>query len=73
VIQDSKTGKIYWIYYKGSKVLLGEIDLNSGQIVHNLETPSMPFIENVKIRNGTIWFTYQPRLGETVRSLFRMI
>jgi len=64
--------KLYWVYYKGSKALLGEIEINSGKIVRTLETPSVPFIENIKIRNETIWFTYQPRLGETVRSVFRM-
>jgi hypothetical protein len=72
VIQDSETMKLYWVYYKGSKALLGEIEINSGKIVRTLETPSVPFIENIKIRNETIWFTYQPRLGETVRSVFRM-
>ncbi|MEA1877303.1 MAG: carboxypeptidase-like regulatory domain-containing protein, partial [Bacteroidota bacterium] len=72
VIQDALTEKLYWVHYKGSKVLLGEIDPFSGKIIQTIETPSMPFIENIKIRNGIIWFTYQPRLGETVRSLYRM-
>ena len=72
VIQDPVTMKLYWIYYKGSKVLLGEFDPYTGEIANTLETPSFPFIENIKVRNGVIWFTYQPRLGETVRSLFRM-
>lgn len=72
VIQDPITEKLYWIHYKGSRVLLGEIDPFNGEIVDVIETPSFPFIENIKIRNGIIWFTYQPRLGETVRSLYRM-
>lgn len=72
VIQDPFTQKIYWVYYEGSRVLLGEIDPETGRIVNTLQTPSLPFIENIKIRNGVIWFTYQPRLGETVRSLYRM-
>ncbi len=72
VIQDPITLKLYWIHYKGSKVLLSEFDLYTGEITSILETPSFPFIENIKIRNGIIWFTYQPRLGETVRSLYRM-
>ena len=72
IIQDPVTQKFYWVYYKGSKVLLGEIEIESGQIVDVLETPSLPFIENVQIRNGVIWFLYQPRLGDTTRSLYRM-
>jgi hypothetical protein len=72
VIQDPFTKKIYWVYYEGSRVLLGEIDPETGKIVNTLQTPSLPFIENIKIRNRVIWFTYQPRLGETVRSLYKM-
>lgn len=72
VIQDLLSGKFYWVYYQGSRVLLGEIDTNSGEIINTIETPHFPFIENIKIRNGIIWFTYQPRLGETTRSLFKM-
>lgn len=71
--QDPNTQQLYWIYYRGSRVLLGEIDPDTGEIINTLETPSFPFIENIKIRNGIIWFTYQPRLGETVRSLYRML
>jgi hypothetical protein len=72
VIQDPSSEKMYWVHYRGSKVLLGEINPYSGEIVSSIETPSLPFIENIKIRNGVIWFTYQPRLGETARSLFKM-
>jgi hypothetical protein len=71
-VQDEFTKKIYWVYYHGNKVLLGEVDPATGKIVNQLETPSFPYIENIKIRNGEIWFLYQPRLGETVRSLYRM-
>ncbi len=72
VIQDPVNNKLYWVYYKGSRVLLGEINVESGQVVDILQTPALPFIENIQIRNGVIWFLYQPRLGETVRSLYRM-
>jgi len=72
LVQDPLTEKLYWVYYRGSRVFLGEIDPDTGEMINNIETPSFPFIENIKIRNGVIWFTYQPRLGETVRSLFRM-
>jgi len=70
IIQDSKTEKFYWVYYKGNKALLGEIDPYSGKIVDEIETPSLPFIENISIHDGELWFLYQPRLGETSRSLF---
>ncbi len=72
VIQDPITQRIYWLYYKGSKVLLGAVNMDSGEIDETLETPNLPFIENIKILNGVIWFTYQPRLGETVRSVYRL-
>ena len=71
-IQDDFTQKIYWVYYQGSKALLGELDINTGKVVNQIETPSLPFIENIKIRNGEIWFLYQARLGETVRSLYHI-
>jgi len=72
VIQDAINGKFYWVYYQGSKVLLGEIDPDKGIIISQQETPNFPFIENIKIIDGKTWFTYQPRLGETTRSLFKM-
>jgi len=72
IIQDSVTEKLYWVNYIGSKVELLELDINTGEVINFLETPNLPFIENIKIQNGVIWFLYQPRLGEPVRSLFRM-
>ena len=71
-VQDEITKKIYWVYYKGDGVLLGEIDPATGKIVNQIETPKFPYIENIQIRNGVVWFLYQPRLGETVRSLYKM-
>lgn len=72
IIQDSETGELYWVYYQGNRVLLGEIDPESGQIVNNIETPSLPFIEKISICDREVWFLYQPRIGETSRSLFHM-
>ena len=71
-IQDEITGKIYWINFKGTQASLLELDIYTGKIIGSLQTPNLPLIENVRIRKGEIWFLYQPRLGETVRSLFRM-
>ena len=72
IIQDQITGKLYWVNYVGTKVSLLELDINTGKVKTTLETPNLPFIENIQIRDGVIWFLYQPRLGETVRSLYRM-
>jgi len=71
VIQDNENAKFYWVHYKGSRVLLGEIDIDTGKIINFLETPNYAFIEKIKIFDGSVWFTYQPRIGETVRSLYR--
>jgi len=72
IIHDSITNKFYWIYYHGSKVLLGEIDIDSGDIVDVVETPSLPFIENIQICDEIIWYLYQPRFGEKVQSLYKL-
>lgn len=72
IIQDPTTEKLYWVNYVGTKVSLMELDINTGMVKKTLNTPNFPFIENIQIRNGVIWFLYQPRLGETVRSLYRM-
>lgn len=72
VVQDPFTEKLYWVYYHGSRVMIGEINPLTGKVLEPIETPPLPFIENIKINNGTIWFTYQPRLGEQVRSLYRL-
>lgn len=71
-VQDEITGKIYWVYYRGDRALLGEVDPTTGKIIDQLETPRFPHIENIKIRNRVVWFLYQPKVGETVRSLYRM-
>ena len=71
-VQDAITGKIYWVYYQGDRALLGEVDPATGKIVDQLETPRFQHIEDIKIRNGVVWFLYQARLGEDVRSLYRM-
>jgi len=71
-VQDEMTKKIYWVNYEGTKATLLELDTNTGQIRGSLQTPRYPFIEDIRVRNGIIWFLYQPLLGETVRSLYRM-
>ncbi len=72
IIQDPASDKLYWVNYVGTKVTLMELDINTGKVKETLETPNFPFIENIQIQNGVIWFLYQPRLGEKVRSLYRM-
>lgn len=72
VIADQLTGQFFWVYYNGSRALLGEIDVETGTITNLIETPKFPLIENIQIRNGDVWFLYQPRIGEKTRSLFRM-
>lgn len=58
ILRDEKKNKYYALFEKGSINQLHEVNIHSGKIVNIIEIPHYPFIKNIQIDDGEIFFMY---------------
>ena len=73
ILLDRKMGKIYALFHPiGKRAVLKQINLDSGQIIKEIEIPDLPNIDKIKVHNDIIYFTYQVKVFPFYNNLYRM-
>ena len=70
LIQDEKTREIYSLYYKNGHYFLNKVDTKSGQLNYSFKL-SYRYIENIKIKNGYVYYIYRPFESIQKKYLYR--
>jgi hypothetical protein len=70
---DEIKGKVYAIFRKEGISTLKEINIETGQLVNSVQIPDLPFVDNIKINNGRLYFLYTDHSkGDELRMLYSM-
>jgi len=69
---DAITGKVYILFNRMGISTLKEINLKTGLLIHSIKIPDFVFIENIKIRNGIIYFLYKECKNQEYKQLYKM-
>lgn len=67
---DESTGKAYALFRKNGISALKEINIETGQLVNSVQIPDLPFVDNIKINDGKLYFLYTDH--STIKE-FRML
>lgn len=70
---DEATGKVYTLFRKNGLSTLKEINLETGQLTNQVQIPDLPFVDNIQIHNGMLYFLYTDHsTNEEMRMLYCM-
>jgi hypothetical protein len=74
IIVDDKTGKVFTIWRTAltGRYTLKELDLDTGEIVREIQIPDHPFIDKVLVHNNQVWFMFRDRQEQKYKSLYTM-
>lgn len=67
---DEKENKLYVHFIKNGISMLREINVNSGLLGNPIKVPQMPFIENIKVHGGFIFFISKSNNENAVRKIY---
>lgn len=70
LIQDQKTQNIYVLIYEGSKVIIHLLHVQSGELEF-VKWMHHDFIDELKIHDGTIWYTSASLIGDKSKRLHK--
>ncbi|MFH0866921.1 MAG: carboxypeptidase-like regulatory domain-containing protein [Bacteroidota bacterium] len=70
---DESSGKAYAMFRKSGISTLKEIDIETGELINSVQIPDLPFVDNIKINNGKLYFLYTDHSrSEELRMLYSM-
>ncbi|HNW98624.1 MAG TPA: carboxypeptidase-like regulatory domain-containing protein [Bacteroidales bacterium] len=70
---DERSEKVYALFRKDGISTLKEICLETGQLINSIQIPNLPFVDNIKISNGKLYFLYtNHNTPEEPRMLYSM-
>ena len=73
IIEDKITGKLYVLFHRfGRRPKIKELDSNTWQVMQVFDFPDYPNIDNVKVHNSVVYFTYHVKVYPFYTSLYRM-
>ena len=73
ILKDEVTEKIYTLFVVNGISILKEIDICTGSTISSIKVPELPFIQDIKINNNSIYFLYtNQNIYTTYRSLYKM-
>lgn len=70
---DDASGKIYAMFRKDGISTLKEINIENGQLINSVQIPDLPYVDNIKINNGKLYFLYTDHSqNKDLRMLYSM-
>ena len=73
IFLDHETGKVYALFRDDGISVLKEISLKTGQAISSVQIPDLPFVSDIKISNGKLYFLYTDHnSSEEMRMLYSM-
>ncbi len=70
---DKSSGKTYAMFRKNGISTLKEINIETGQLINSIQIPDLPFVDNIKINDGKLYFLYTDHSkSEKLRMLYSM-
>jgi hypothetical protein len=72
IIIDPVSEKVYVLFQYNGISTLCRINPKSGKIIEKITIPSFPFIENIRIYNGYLFFLYKKRSHFEYKKIWRL-
>jgi hypothetical protein len=69
IIKDDVTGRFY-LYKHHNQQVLQELDISTGTLNAQTAKPQHPFVENLKVHNGNLYYLWQDGENGGTRQLF---
>jgi hypothetical protein len=75
IIQDKVTNKVYsvWKTVLTGRYTLKELNMETGQVVREVQIPDHPFIDKVLVNDNRVYFMFRDRSEQKYKSLYTMI
>lgn len=70
LISDKVTEKFYTVFAKNGIYTIKEIDLDTGGLSKKITLPSFPYIENITVHNGRLYFLYKAHTRHKYKKIY---